>query len=380
MPRRRRPAGRSSSPGRSRSAPARRPSTGSSMIGRPSRNMPFTTSWTVPSPPTATRNRTPASIASVASARRVPGPSVTWSEYSSPRSARPRSAPGARADTPLPACGLAITARVPNGLAVMAASYARPPCTRRRRASRIAARLRGTAPPSRRSATSSIWRSRSMSCLQLRTKSPGAISVSSRTSSSGFPSAQWNTGVAKPASSSGRAPPGARPRSGGSAATGAGAARSAPWSPRSGSSPEQRDALARLVDDGVSERRDLGRPRGRRTAPPRAPPPPAGRPRRRSASSVRPFGVSRPAVDVAERLQHGQHPVELPRERLRADHGSVAPRPPSALERSARVAQRSCFAPLGTRRARMRRRERLQARRLPLDLRVGRRAAPLAVA
>ena len=99
------------------------PRTGSSMIGRPSRNMPFTTSWIVPSPPTATRKRRPPSIAAVARRVASPGPRVTCSEYSSPLAVSPRSsADNSRPTRPRPAFGFAITARAPNGLAVMAAS------------------------------------------------------------------------------------------------------------------------------------------------------------------------------------------------------------------------------------------------------------------
>src|SRR4051812_22924594 len=95
------------------------PSTGDSTMGRPSRNIPFTTAWKVASSPTAARNRYPSSSADALRRRRSSGDAATWSRYSSPRASRACStAPTSRATTPCPARGSSSTASGPNGLVV----------------------------------------------------------------------------------------------------------------------------------------------------------------------------------------------------------------------------------------------------------------------
>ena len=169
----------------------------------------------------------------------------------------------------LPACGFTITVNGPYGLGIARILPAGASANDLRR--RCTPRRLGSRPPrprvrSRRFPRGDVgdWRSRSSSCLQFRTKSPGAIVVSRRTSSSGLPSAQWNTGVAKPSSSSrhsstwcaSSAPPDVGPRG---------------LEPpvalgdlRGGHVAATRHALPGLVDDGGDERGGLGgrQPRG----------------------------------------------------------------------------------------------------------------------
>ena len=129
------------------------------------------------------RTAAPGRSRAFAAAHRAPAPTRDVRARSSNRTAHAR-----------PPHGLVVDGR-PLGRRHQSPVYATTPRSTDRRARPTTSAVAG-------SATSSIWRSRSRSCLQFRTKSPGAISVSRRTSSNGLPSAQWNTGVAKPASSS----------------------------------------------------------------------------------------------------------------------------------------------------------------------------------
>src|SRR5262245_15999368 len=78
--------------------------------------MPFTTSCTVPSPPTATTKRPPASNASRDSRVASPGPSVSRSRYGRSRERSVRSSSGISSPTRRrPAWGLTMTVSVPKG-------------------------------------------------------------------------------------------------------------------------------------------------------------------------------------------------------------------------------------------------------------------------
>src|SRR5512132_2305449 len=89
-------------------------------MGLPSSsNMPFTTSCTVPSPPTATTNRPPASRVSEANRVASPGPSVLSNWYGNPRERRVRSSSGTSSPTRRrPARGFTITVSSPEGLGI----------------------------------------------------------------------------------------------------------------------------------------------------------------------------------------------------------------------------------------------------------------------
>src|SRR5262245_39121184 len=78
--------------------------------------MPFTTSFTVPSPPTTTTNRPPASRADLARRVASPGPCVNSSRYGRSLDRRVRSSSGTSCPTRRrPACGLTITESSPKG-------------------------------------------------------------------------------------------------------------------------------------------------------------------------------------------------------------------------------------------------------------------------
>src|SRR5581483_5608084 len=115
---------------RTRSHPdpaATTPRTASRATGLPSSSIPFTTSCTVPSPPTATRNRLPSRRASRANRVASPGPSVRSSRQASPRAWSVRSSSGISSPTRrLPAWGFTITVSSPKGLAIAGASYPAP--------------------------------------------------------------------------------------------------------------------------------------------------------------------------------------------------------------------------------------------------------------
>ena len=98
------------------------PSTGSSLIVRPSRNIPFTTSWMVASFPIATRNRYPSSRAEAASAEGS-DPFATKVRCSKPRSSSARSSNGSWER--MPARGSTITAIVPKGLVMTEVPWAK---------------------------------------------------------------------------------------------------------------------------------------------------------------------------------------------------------------------------------------------------------------
>src|SRR5918994_2817005 len=100
------------------------PRTASSTMGLPSSSMPFTTSCTVPSPPTATMNRPPFPRASRARRVASPRPSVRTNRYARPRDCRLRSSSGTSSPTcRRPACGLTRTVSSPKGDAIRRESY-----------------------------------------------------------------------------------------------------------------------------------------------------------------------------------------------------------------------------------------------------------------
>ena len=117
--------------------------------------------------------------------RRGGGPPITCSETRAPvepEAARGSAEPAGRLDR-------AVRAR------------AGPPRPPPRRAASNSAACRAEAAVSGRPTTAS-WRNRSMSCLTLRTKSPGASSARSRTRSSRWPRAQRQATSANPSSGS----------------------------------------------------------------------------------------------------------------------------------------------------------------------------------
>ena len=135
--------------------------------------------------------------------------------------------------------------------------------------------------------------------------------------------------MANPASARGRAAPGARPRSGGSAARAAAAARSAPSSRRSASRPRAGSARGPRRSRPRAARHSEG---SRSSRSPRRSPPHQEVLLAVDPVSVRPFTGERPAVDVAEVPQDGQHAVELTRERLGPDADPAFHAAEAALE------------------------------------------------